>query len=537
MLAKGLKLLGRVSRQTWAQRYPQICRDIEESEFVGIDLELSGLHHRQERYVGTEACYSAHREGARAFIPLQLGLCCVKKEGNTLKLVSHSMYVFPTQEDDRVFSASTATIKFLEANGFNFSEWASSGLGWLLPDQEATKKEVLVAKLQEVDALLAGAAQNKEPVNAVLPSPVSDFEPKEAQLVEEVRQKLGEWQRGDTSGPLKIPVDLAFQRLILHSVISREFPHLYSCTVRQGDSRLVVVYANQEGVWREQKKGILQELEDLQQATGIRLLFDKLRDTKKTLVGHNCFYDLVHIYQSFYGELPAALADFKSAWTQLFPLVVDTKYLGETCEILEASQAPGVLQTLCDHMALKTSLQWPLDISQAYGLPPHFDKHVLTPEGSQGSTHDAGYDAFLTALLFIFQAHQIAAHRGLQLGGLSGTHLKDLLPGEVNRIRLVKTNPNVLLLHGHDEADMSRHFWMTGFPDHWKKWEIFQAFSPLWVNISWVNEGACWVMARNDEDVQNIQLLYDSLKAPQFKLITHAQYVEHLKTSRQGAPS
>ena len=59
--------------------------------------------------------------------------------------------------------------------------------------------------------------------------------------------------------------------------------------------------------------------------------FDELRaklSSKRTiLVGHNLFMDLIYLYHTFLGILPAQVEDFQQTIHQLFPFIVDTKYL------------------------------------------------------------------------------------------------------------------------------------------------------------------------------------------------------------------
>ena len=59
--------------------------------------------------------------------------------------------------------------------------------------------------------------------------------------------------------------------------------------------------------------------------------FDQLRTKlsakRTTLVGHNLFVDLVNFYQCFFGKLPDTVKEFQLVIHQLFPRIIDTKYL------------------------------------------------------------------------------------------------------------------------------------------------------------------------------------------------------------------
>lgn len=54
---------------------------------------------------------------------------------------------------------------------------------------------------------------------------------------------------------------------------------------------------------------------------------DSLKSRRPTLVGHNCFLDLVFLYKHFYGDLPATVTEFKQVIHEIFPLIIDTKYV------------------------------------------------------------------------------------------------------------------------------------------------------------------------------------------------------------------
>ena len=52
-----------------------------------------------------------------------------------------------------------------------------------------------------------------------------------------------------------------------------------------------------------------------------------LENRKNVLIGHNCFMDLVFFYKQFFGELPDTAKEFQRQIHELFPTVIDTKYL------------------------------------------------------------------------------------------------------------------------------------------------------------------------------------------------------------------
>eukprot|EP00386_Alphamonas_edax_P013905 GDKI01042788.1.p1 GENE.GDKI01042788.1~~GDKI01042788.1.p1 ORF type:complete len:167 (+),score=44.60 GDKI01042788.1:35-535(+) len=160
-------------------------------------------------------------------------------------------------------------------------------------------------------------------------------------------------------------------------------------------------------------------------------------------------------------------------------------------------------------------------------------------------SHEAGFDALMTSMVFVLQLNHVLAKKKLAWHHVDFKQpraytsadrtrsVMDLLQLMVNRIRLVKTQPSFVNLSGRDESDMSRHFMMTGFPTNWRKWEVMKVWSPIWVNVSPIDETSCWVIVKSDDDVKNLQTVYRMMQQPQFKLLT---YEEYRRQQQEAAP-
>ena len=61
-----------------------------------------------------------------------------------------------------------------------------------------------------------------------------------------------------------------------------------------------------------------------QQVTNLKI---RLSGKRTVLVGHNVFLDLMYFYKCFFGTLPDRVEDFQRVIHELFPIVIDTKYL------------------------------------------------------------------------------------------------------------------------------------------------------------------------------------------------------------------
>eukprot|EP00435_Cladocopium_sp_Y103_P060833 s406_g22.t1 len=508
-----------LSQQNWKQVNKQVLEEVRRAEFVAFDLELTGLHVKNERFIGVERCYSAHREGAKTFLPVQVGLCAARRDpAKSTGTSAHwilspvSLYVFPQKAAEHHFSVSAATMVFLDENGFNFNNWVRYGLGWLRPSDEEDKRRNVQQRIDEVQRLKRAAAASSATAASSAGAeeqPALEIpEGADRAVVDACRQQVREWLESPTNTPLEIPMENAFQSL---------------------GGRKAEVY-------EEQLRTLQSEMEAIDEEVGVRSLTDEITKNQTPLVGHNCFYDFLHLYQTFYADLPESIQDFKAAWLQLFPQTLDTKFLAEAHELLVGLQPPANLKGLCDFMAQAATSedsQKPLPLTFEvnnlegvdYRLPTRAAEGT-TSEDEMDSSHEAGYDALMTSMVLIHQLSHILGKKRipwsqLDFGPLrkrpandARRSLTEMLPLSVNRIRLVKAQPNVINLSGRDEADMSRHFLMSGYPPSWKKWDLMKVWSPLWVGLSYIDDSSCWVIARNEADAISIQKIYKMIEDP-----------------------
>lgn len=74
-------------------------------------------------------------------------------------------------------------------------------------------------------------------------------------------------------------------------------------------------------------------------------LFDRLQKKKTVLVGHNVFMDLIYFHAAFFGQLPEKVEDFECRMHELFPKIIDTKYLAT-----HGSNNPAISRSSLDEL-------------------------------------------------------------------------------------------------------------------------------------------------------------------------------------------
>lgn len=106
---------------------------------------------------------------------------------------------------------------------------------------------------------------------------------------------------------------------------------------------------------------------------------------RRVLFGHNCFIDLVYLYTCFIGDLPERVEDFQKLTHELFPAVVDTKYLASLVGELRFNSSLEALE-----MQMRTEQVPKIEV------PVAFDRYT-----SGKYFHEAGFDSLMTAKVAI----------------------------------------------------------------------------------------------------------------------------------------
>ncbi|XP_026193338.1 poly(A)-specific ribonuclease PARN [Cyclospora cayetanensis] len=563
----------------WQHHLPQLREVLRKAEFVSLDLELTGLHARAEKFLGVDRCYAAHAAGARSFMPVQLGLCAARRseaDASRWVLTPASIYIFP--RETRVFQATTSTLTFLRQNAFDFNEWISRGVPYTRRQEEEEESSTLRRRIEELRGMLARAspeAPSKWRHSAALFDAMTE---EDRQLAASVRESISTWLSKGPQEPLELPVDSPLQRLLLHSLVAAEFPQLFSSSSTRGQDRVFVVYTTESQVFEEQLRRLQGELKAVEAARGARELLEAISLERLLVVGHCCFYDFLHLYQSFIGDLPDGVGDFKKKWSQLFPSSFDTKLLAETHEALAPLGIPPTLK-------VNSSSSPPLAAATASAALR--GRVFEGPEGRRSAAedlrgrgelaetdvekdpvsdlaHDAGYDSMMTSMVFLMQICRVLQHRGLSWEDLhfrqpgffwiktladpadSLLHLcaatcrpavgltqgarsprspvaaQDILAQFVNRVRLVRTQPPSINLGGSEEQQyhqQSRLLVMRNFPSSWQKWNIMKLWSPVWVDVQPVDSTTCWLVTRTEADARSLRTIYEMMPSKPFESV------------------
>jgi poly(A)-specific ribonuclease len=434
-----------IDKSSFPSRLLDVLEAIAESHFVSFDLELSGVPVKgqtkekpgkpslQERYLET-------KKAAEQYQILQIGLTCVKDD------VLKSAYVCkpfnfnlsPVIEErldvDRTFSFHSGAAEFLLGVGFKFDLPFTSGVPYLSRDEAQLADERATARNDR--------------------SSFTDIEikPEDVQALEflrRVRSEVDGWLKtGQPSahsvviGPLETNEDTnpelnRFERRLVHQIVRAEYPDLVSIPNR-GLVRVSRLDPEREEYIKAQRKREVQER--IVRQTGFRWIVEALcgnspdgidvrsfaqtpggvpgfvdldmlksrfnrakhmiRNKKTALFGHNLFLDLIYFYRTFIGALPDTVDEFGTLIHELFPIIVDTKYMAtHNCGDINPQSS---LEQIAEKL---TEQQKPAVITHE-----HHNKYTDTT-----AFHEAGYDSMLTAEIAV----RLSAK--LELAGSHGT--------------------------------------------------------------------------------------------------------------------
>lgn len=110
----------------------------------------------------------------------------------------------------------------------------------------------------------------------------------------------------------------------------------------------------------------------------LKRIVKTLKDKKHMVVGHNLFFDLGFLYKTFIGVLPHDVKHFQEDVHELFPFIIDTKFL--------ATHSP--------HHTPRSGLKDLLDPFKKLHIPLIILHEEHNSYGSAyGRDHEAGYDS------------------------------------------------------------------------------------------------------------------------------------------------
>ncbi|KAI4253718.1 MAG: hypothetical protein LQ352_003516 [Teloschistes flavicans] len=427
-----------VTRHTFHGLLPSLIAAIADAHFVAIDLELSGIPGQQINKPRTatprsdgkpslQERYAEIKEAAEKYQVLQLGITCAgeNRSRGVYVVRPYNFFLNPVPDErtniERTISFQSGAIDFLLKHNFRIDGPFLEGVPYFSRAEEAAARQL-------------DAEQKRTHLTDIR---IRDAEAES--FMRRVRQEVFNWKNRLLPMPdfLNIaPVGHErhdfrgtglnnYQKALVHQYVRSEHPDL--TTISRPGFIQVVAY-NKERDDSEQKFRAQKLEERLSKQIGLRWLVEaihggdlsgidayssisalgdksdivssRLNNLRKqlmgqstVLVGHNLFLDLIYFYACFFGPLPNRVEDFQKVIHDIFPRIIDTKYLATHS---------------LDNPALARSSLDELDAGLSKQEQPAIELHPEHPKYSAAKpSHEAGYDSYLTARVLIRLASKL----------------------------------------------------------------------------------------------------------------------------------
>ncbi len=430
-----------VTRSNFKEALPVISKAIEDSSFIAIDTEFSGLTARK-RENAMDTCderYQKLASGVKDFTIMQFGICTFGWDDERKQYIAKpfNFYIFPKPYNrkmpDARFLCQSSSLDFLAGQGFDFNKWITQGIPFLLPSDENRLRQ-MVGAYHDQPAPNDNYDTPSMPDTEEKPMPIPPAFEKTIELVMKKVEKLIE---DPEQKSLSLPPLSPLVRKLIHSSVKAAHKtglHLQSKEDEDGDEYIMITKCS------EQEKDMEKKLE---QAVGFAKVIRLLSQSGKVILGHNMLLDLLHTIRLFIAPLPNNLVGFKALIKRVLPRLIDTKVMAST-EPLQGHIPLSHLQAVYNKS------------SEA----PFVKPNVLFAEGfgdysDESKAHEAGFDAYMTGVAFIAMAAFLEKQRdgSAPCGEMDFEIIKPFL----NKIFLFPRMENIPYLnleyHGFDDSD------------------------------------------------------------------------------------
>lgn len=399
-------------------KLPQVLRHVSDAHFVAFDLEMSGIPPRNNGPGSNtlQTRYAECKAAAEKYHILQFGITCVEEDASTgcYLLRPYNFNISPLAHDDfgieRSFTYSASAVKFLIRNGYDMASPFEKGVCYLTRAETADARSNWMKRHDRdsiPDVFIHANDTRLKPFMARVKSDIQNWLD-----TRKPSQKNFEIRNPNPLHPhAPLPLDRLERRLV-HQIVRSDFLDLQSSSRRDG---VVVEFADKKAQEQIRRNNVQRIFNGLKEGVGFRWVAEALAGTyeqeasalesgnannpqgngsakraPKVLLGHNCFMDLIFIYKLFYGTLPESVEDFQAELHRVFPNIIDNKLLATEDESMAANRSLQLsdLESFYSVEDEQPSMQVPAD--HAAGLGTTADKY-----------HEAGYDSFVTAKVFI----------------------------------------------------------------------------------------------------------------------------------------
>ncbi|KAF9347674.1 hypothetical protein BGX26_000858 [Mortierella sp. AD094] len=410
-----------ILRQDFEASLPMLQKAIAECDFVAMDTEMTGLASPANipKFQDSLATrYSKVSISAANFLVIQLGICTFtwSDEVGGYEARPFNFPCFPSSVDEakageRFFKCQSTSLEFLIKNGFDFNKWIRHGIPYLTRPEE----ENYITRKAEKEASLATISTTQANI------PMDD---RNRDFMLSTVEKIREWVESSTEETLTISAPNSFFRRLVYQIIRTDFDDsLHAASNAQARTMTLQHLTEEIRLQKEQAKI------PRPPTLNLRRILDIISDSRKPLIGHNCFLDLMQISQQFLWDLPLELDEWKRSLTTEWNPIIDTKHLASHPLISPLLATTGLeMVSECVQKAPFATVGPKIVMADDFNryqadaslplteitTPGESVEEKIKHSNNDTKYHEAGYDAYITGQAFLRFAGYILKERERQ---------------------------------------------------------------------------------------------------------------------------
>jgi poly(A)-specific ribonuclease len=395
----------------------EILEDINKCDFIGFDLELSGLFPTYESLIDNcEERFYKLRKIAIKYNIIQVGLVFFfyEEKENSYVAKPYNIYVFPSKElGEKNIGMEIEALVFNKKHGCDFNKWLIKGVPYL--NEEELKK--LYDKKLNFNINQYNPKSKKKQI--IL------HKETDKNIYNDFYLKFQEFWNENSTLELKIE---KIQRHILIYFINKLSDEIRNKIYFENKEENNKSYLIIKKVSNEEKVKLI-NIENnnifngIKHEKGIKNLFEKIIEKKKKIIGHNCLVDILFIFNNFIETIPKDFSIFLNKLLNNFNEIYDTKFL--CCNYNQNNKNNGInendfhLEGL--YLKLYEEYKDKIKIKIDEKFFNYFDENNFN---ENKKFHQADYDALVTGCSFIYMIEKYG---------------KDFILKNKNKVNLIKS--------------------------------------------------------------------------------------------------
>ena len=398
-----------LTRDNYYENEAKILQDIENSEFIAFDLEFSGLNpSRFKIYDTPEENFQKTKVMAENYRIIQLGITpFIRKDTNSKEYIAkpYYIYVFPSERiSNNRFDFFLESIIFNREHGCDFNKWINKGVSYLNNEQ--------LKKLTE--RIMSGNINKYDPKNSSSFKNIVLYKEQDKIRYKNFLEKFEKFYQNSEEKIFK------HEKIVRHLLLyflnkldddkrKKIFIEFKDETIEEETKSYIFIHKLNS--YEEKQQRINQENNELfssiEREKGAKNIIEKIASSKKPIIGHNCFIDLLFIMSHFMDEIPNNFNTFKLKLKNEFKDgIYDTKYLYNKSKFnfSESQDEKNNINLECLYINLSKENQ-KLEKDQKILIQiPKNENFVdyLDEENKQIKFHQADYDSFTTGCAYIY---------------------------------------------------------------------------------------------------------------------------------------